>query len=134
MLQVLIDSDALFGLYMPSDSHHPKAKAIFKDLFEKESSLFISNLVIQETATVLSYRFGHGVALKFVDRLEDMRFNKIFIDNSLEESAWNLFKQSFKKGTSFVDCSNLAIYKNSNMDAIFSFDRFYKRAKIRTLS
>jgi hypothetical protein len=54
--------------------------------------------------------------------------------DKLETKAWYIFKQQTKKGTSFIDCANIAIYKHFKMDAIFSFDKIYKRNKIKTLS
>lgn len=132
-MNVLFDSDGLFALYVGSDRHHAKAKKIFSELFEANTNIFfVSNLVLQETATVLSYRFGQNVALDFLGRFQKMPITKIFIGEELEEESWILFQKQNKKGTSFIDCSNLALFESLKMDQIFSFDAFYQNKRILT--
>jgi predicted nucleic acid-binding protein len=53
-MKYLIDSDFLFGLFVAHDPHHKKTTSLLKSLAGKEHELVVSNLVVQETATVLS--------------------------------------------------------------------------------
>ena len=57
-MTILLDSDTLFALYVASNIHYYKAKRIFQELLNKEKELLMTNLVVQETATAISYRFG----------------------------------------------------------------------------
>lgn len=129
-MRILFDSDALFALYVVGDFHHVKAKETFKRLLKKEADFFVSNLVIQETATVLSYKLGQELALDFLKRFSKTGIKQVFVNQALEAKAWEVFKKQQKKGISFVDCASVVLYKDFKMDKIFSFDRFYKRMKI----
>lgn len=130
-MNILFDSDGLFALYVATDVHHERAKEMFASLLlGKKNQFYVSNLVLQETATVLSYRFGQEVALDFMTRVQRLPIVRIFVEEKMEAQAWNVFGKQNKKGTSFIDCSNLAIQEQHGIDTIFSFDKFYKDKKI----
>lgn len=125
-MKVFFDSDALFALYVASDVHHNKAKQIFKKLLEAKTELLTTNLVIQETATVISYRFGQKQANDFLTRFAKIDIKQIFVGEKPTAKAWRIFKKQRKKGTSFIDCANIAICKEMKIGMIFSFDKIYK--------
>jgi len=133
-MRILFDSDAIFALYIATDTNHKKAKRIFQKLLESKTKNFITDWVMAETATVLSYKIGHEVSLDFLARFKRLNFKHIFLDQKLEQLAWEIFRQQTKKGTSFVDCANLAVFRELKMDKLFSFDSFYKRMKVKTLA
>lgn len=124
-MRILIDSDALFALYFIDDANHQKAKKILEP-FSKEDELFVANLVLQESATVISRKIGQNQALDFLKKFEKTNAREIFLDRRLTAKTWQIFKEQTKKGTSFIDCANLAIAKELKMDKIFSFDKFYR--------
>lgn len=121
-----MDTSALFGLFVPGDSHHDKAKKIFSDL-QKKAEFWVLNLVIQETATVLSYKVDHKISLLFLEKFSSLGLVCMPIDESLEKEAWRIFKDQTKKGTSFIDCANLAAIEVYRLDGILSFDSFYPK-------
>lgn len=126
-MKLLVDSDFLFGLFIPDDPHHKRAKQIWIDLMKEDNEVFVLNLTIQETATVLSHKRGQSTAIAFVDRLPELNLKKIEIDMDLEEEGWKIFKIKTKKGISFVDCANLAVIEHFKLDGILSFNRFYPK-------
>lgn len=130
-MRTLLDSDALFALYVASDFHHPKAKEIFKKLIEEKADTLITNLVFQETATVLSYRFGQKQAIDFLESFSKAGIGQIFVGEKLTAKAWKIFKDQLKKGTSFIDCANIAVCQENGADQIMSFDRFYQKKGLK---
>ena len=46
-----------------------------------------------------------------------------------EQTAIQIFKAQTSKNTSFVDCTNMAFMQQLNLDAIFSFDKVYRKNK-----
>ena len=133
-MKVLIDSDALYAMFLAEDSSHKAAAAAMRVFVDRHDDLYVSNLVLQEVATVLSYRFGQKIANEFIFSFEKTGFVKLFVDEGLTHQSWQLFKKQTKKGTSFVDCSNLVICREMKFEAIFSFDKFYPRNKIKIVS
>jgi predicted nucleic acid-binding protein len=125
-MRVLIDSDCLFALFIAHDPHHVMARKLFKSMSDINAELMVTNAVIQETATVLSYKIGQKESLDFLDRFSSLKIAKLTISDGVEEQALKIFKQQTKKGISFVDCANMAVLEEYKFDGILSFDRFYK--------
>lgn len=126
-MKILIDTDALFGLFIPRDAHHLAAKKLLEACKNRCDDLLVFNIVIQETATVISYKQGQQVSKKFVAEVDQLNATQILLDEGLEEHAWKIFMSQSKKGTSFVDSANLAAMRYYHLDKIFSFDRFYPK-------
>ena len=126
-MRLLADSDFLFGLFVPTDPHYENAKRILQDVVEKGIEILILNLVIQEVVTVLSHKVGQQMAISFKEKFHLLDVGTIFVDEELEKSAWKIFLQQHKKGTSFVDCANLAVIEKYKLDGILSFDTFYPK-------
>ncbi|MBL7159521.1 PIN domain-containing protein [Candidatus Microgenomates bacterium] len=132
-MRILLDSDTLFALYVASDIHHHKARQIFQELLNKEKELLVTNLVVQETATVISYRFGQKQAIDFINRFNKIDIEQVFVDRKLTIKAWEIFLKQKKKGTSYIDCANIVVYKELKILSIFSFDQVYKRMGLKVI-
>jgi predicted nucleic acid-binding protein len=127
-MKMLFDSDFLFGLFVAHDPHHSVATKQFRELQKKKVQLFVLTLVIQETATVISHKVDQKASLDFLRRMRIIAdINRILIDEELENAAWKIFETQTKKGTSFVDCANLAVIEKFRLDGILSFDKFYPK-------
>ena len=127
-MKLLVDSDFLFGLFVPDDLHHKRARQIWVDLVKREDEVFVLKLTIQETATVLSHKRDQRTAISFVDKLPELGLRVLGIDVEVEEDGWKIFKAQTKKGISYVDCINLAVIQKFKFDGILSFDKFYPRS------
>jgi predicted nucleic acid-binding protein len=126
--QVLVDSDAFIGRAYPDDAHHPQASDIFRSLKARGVHLVTTSFVVVETATVLSHRQGQDVARFFLDEvIAGGAFPVIFITEALYTGALNLFKKQTRKGTSVVDCANVAVVRQFAIPTIFSFDHVYPK-------
>lgn len=126
--QVLIDSDAFVGNSYPDDPHHLRAMDIFARLEKERRSIVTTNLVVLEVATVLSHRSGQPLAVKFLDMIENRKVPVIHLDEKLQKSALNTFRDQTARGTSVTDCSNVVVMDYFNIPEIFSFDRVYAKA------
>lgn len=124
-MNVLVDSDGLFALFVPTDANHETSKKILSKLKDKNADLVVLNLVLQETATVLSHKLGQALALKFLRLKDNLDLTVLPLDEQVEKQAWALFNKQTKKGTSFIDCANLVVMSTYALDGIFSFDEFY---------
>lgn len=131
MKKILIDSDALFGIYKIKDPHHISSIKTYQRLRQSATPLYITNLVIYETATLLSYRISQPQAVQFLADIFKTDFHHIFITEQLAEKTLSLFLVQTKKRTSFVDCANAVVMKEFKIDKIFSFDEFYGDKRLK---
>lgn len=127
MGKALIDTNIVVALYRPDDSLHKDAVAVVSKLKQTDWEFIFTNLLIQETATVLSMRVGMSLAKKFLKDYQDLLDQTIFVDEEVEKLSWKVFTSQTKKGTSFVDCSNMAVLEKYKLDGILSFDKFYPK-------
>jgi predicted nucleic acid-binding protein len=123
--QVLIDSDAFIAWMVEKDAHHVQAKGIFQSIITEDVQIVTSNLVILETATVISHRANQRYARQFLSIMRSSHIPTIYVEKALYNKSLELFAKQEKKGTSTVDCSNVAMMKKYSIPKIFSFDKVY---------
>jgi predicted nucleic acid-binding protein len=82
---------------------------------------------------VLSYRSGQSLARALLDSVERSQVPTIHITEELQSEAVALFRQQEGRGTSMVDCANVAVARRFAIPRIFSFDKFYKRLGLPTV-
>lgn len=126
-MKLLVDSDFWFGLLVEGDVHHKESRKIFKEIVDAKVLLYCLRLVVYETATVLSYKIDQKASLLFLKKFRLLSVILIDIDEELEKRTWQIFEKQTKKGTSFIDCANLAAKEKYNIDGVLSFDRFFPR-------
>jgi predicted nucleic acid-binding protein len=126
--QVLIDSDAFVGATLADDAHHGTATQLFHQLIKQRVSCATTSLIVMETATVISKLAGQDPARHIlVELVEKHRFPVLFIEEKFYLDALEIFKQQERKRTSVVDCANVAVMKQLEIPAIFSFDQVYTK-------
>lgn len=124
-MKYLVDSDFWFGLFVAGDANHTESKKIFSEILKTNDSLFCLRLVVYETATVLSYKIDQKASRVFVKKFPFLSVSLVDVDEELERKSWEIFERQTKKGTSFIDCANLAAKEKYRFDGILSFDKFY---------
>jgi len=133
--KILLDSDILVSLNKTDDPNHAKAKKIQEKYSHTPHIFYLSNLVFSESITVISQKVNHQTAINFIKQFQSKKphLNYIHVDQKLENLAIKIFNQQTSKNISFVDCTNIAIYQKYSLDAIFSFDKHYKKNGITVL-
>jgi predicted nucleic acid-binding protein len=126
--EVLVDSDAFVGWVYPDDKHFHRASEIFEKFKKQGLSLVTTSFVVSETATVLSYKVGQALAKFFLEEvIKKGSFPVIHITEDLQEKAIETFSQQTQRGTSVVDCANVAVMRKFQIPTIFSFDQIYAK-------
>lgn len=126
MGKALIDANVLVAVAREKDASHADAVSLMANIRGKYE-IWALNLVIQESATVVSMRDGMDQARIFYEGYTTLVQIEIDLDEELEKLAWKIFLKQQKKGTSFVDCANLAVIEKYRLDGIVSFDMFYPK-------
>ncbi|MEK6967279.1 MAG: PIN domain-containing protein [Nanoarchaeota archaeon] len=125
MKRYLVDSDFLVAVFREEDQNHQAAMGKLQVVQGFEVELWISNLVRQESATVVSHRVGMQAVKEFMKLLAMDIHRTVWVDKKLEERSWEIFLKQTKKKSSFVDSSNLAVIEKFKLDGILAFDGFY---------
>lgn len=122
--KVFIDTNFWIALYSPLDSLHTKAEIFSQKLKNSGYQFYISNYIFSETTTILSQRAGRQEAVVVGNYLlENKDMTIFFVDRNLQELSWEIFCETKKKNTSFVDCSTVAIMKAEGINSLLTFDQ-----------
>ena len=126
-MKYLVDSNILVAVYKRDDSTHERATRLVKKFHINGNTFIVNNLVIQESTTVISHKMGMRNAKEFYQGLVNFIDETISVEALVEKKAWRIFFEQAKKGTSFIDCANLAAIEHYKLDGILSFDTFYPK-------
>lgn len=120
----LLDSDFFVGYFIVDDAHHARAIQQVRQLDRLMPRLFVSNLVVVETATLLSKRGHHRTAQQFLTYIRSTEFDVVYIDDEVQQAAEQLFT-SQNKAASLVDCANVVLAQHLGITNLLAFDKFY---------
>lgn len=116
---IIVDSSFLVALYITDDSQHEMAEKIAKQMMDVEKTIIMHPYVIQEVATILTYRMGMILTKRFLDDLFASASVRIPQVNAPQEA--DFFKRVNKR-MSFTDITLVHLAKQMGVP-ILSFDR-----------
>lgn len=125
---VIVDTDALIGLFLKTDALHQRCLKIVKFLKAGNFLVYISYPTILEAATALA----KDKAIKRPDLAAKLLQDYASYENPpINEAVINLVAQLYhpktsKKNSPF-DYYLLALAKTNNIKFVFSFDSFYQK-------
>ncbi len=122
---ILVDSSAFVAWFNANDMFHSAAKKRFSFIEQEKFRLITTSYVVDETATVLSFRKGQDLANIFLDFASQLPM--IFIAEELRQKTLAIFKKQKQRGTSMVDCSNVAVMQLHEIPIIFSYDEVFSK-------
>ena len=113
----VIDSSVLVAFYDDRDVHHADALVVMKEI--QGRNIFIHSYVVQEVATILSYRFGPILAKRF---LEDVINSENVTIPWTEVKKEIEFFNNLNKKISFTDTSLILLSKDKGIP-LLTFDK-----------
>jgi len=126
MQSIFVDTGAWYAAMVRGDRDHGAAKLFLKNNI---SPLITSDYVMDETATLLLSRVGHGYAVKFLDMLQTSRKIRLIYITPIQIAATAaLFRERADKGWSFTDCSSFVLMQEYRIQVAFAFDEHFKQA------
>lgn len=133
-LIVIGDADAIIAQTDPDDVHHQKATVISDTLKSKDVQVIYPVTAILEAATHMqrvlnSTASAYGTAVLF----SNPNIQVVEVNQDTLKGAIKYFDPTSKKNTLF-DCIVGAVAEEHQADAIFSFDKFYKKKGFKLAS
>lgn len=118
-----IDTTVLVGGGDRKDQLHPEAKEILKKIPGGQHGVgLVSDLVLAETATILSRRRGPKEAAAYVKGFRDSpSIRCVFLDGTLFDAALVVFSR-YGNRLSFTDSATVAIMESLGCRILFSHD------------
>ena len=130
-MRLFLDTSALAAIEDLDDLNHENAIAFREEIRLGKTpfrSLYTSNYVIDETLTLLRVHCGHSVAVEFRKALEASKLvNVLWVTESLEKAAWQIFQKYTDKTYSFTDCNSFALMESQAIRNAFTFDQHFSQ-------
>lgn len=124
-----VDTGFWFALRVNDDRWHREATRAFSDVIAQGTRLITSSLVVGETYTLLTARFGRAPAMKFLDRLQaSERVVPVMVDSEADADAWSLIRQFDDQDFSYVDATSFALMRRLHLTDALAFDSHFATA------
>lgn len=125
---VISDADAIVAQASPSDNLHLKAVKVAEKLTHLNTQVLYPATAIVEATTHIqrvlsSGATAYGTAVAFTDP----NVNVVEINQKTINNAIRFFSPTTSKNNTLYDCIVAAVAEEYKADAIFSFDKFYKK-------
>jgi len=128
-MRLFIDTSCFAALEDVDDANHLRAIE-FREMIRKGKTsfkmLYTSNYVIDETLTLLRMKCAYATAVRFREVLEASKVvNVLWIDRTMEDKAWQIFRQYQDKEFSFTDCASFAVMERESIRTAWAFDKHF---------
>lgn len=128
-LVVVVDADVIIAQVYKNDPSHIESVTTFNKLSQLNAKLIYPTTAIAEAVTTIQRKLNQrNLALATSASFTYSHLNIVSIDNHIYMKAVSKYflKINSKKNTIF-DCIIAAVAEEKQADAIFSFDKFYKK-------
>jgi uncharacterized protein len=123
---IFIDTGGFLARYLKKDQYYSEAIPVWKRLVASNERLFTSNLVMDETITLIARRAGYRFAEQKVHSLYASPTLEILrSDHQMESTALDLFREYADQEVSFTDCVSFVLMRAHRLTRVFCFDRHF---------
>lgn len=131
MKRIFVDTGAWYALIDKKYPDHAQAKEFY---FKNSLPLLTTNFIFDETVTLLMSRLGWKMACKFGENVKKSSLSSlVYITDTDEEKAWDIFLKYKDAGYSYTDCTSFALMERLKVEAAFTFDRHFKTMKFKAM-
>lgn len=128
---IFIDTNVWVALFNPGDALHEQARNVASSLHSGNFELVSSNYVLAECFTVIAKKCGMRAARDFRQYLNNRRTVRVvWIEETIDETMWDIFRAQKNAEISFVDASNIALMRSYRLSRLLTFDRALQKAAL----
>ena len=118
---IFVDTSFWVAAAIEADSYHEEASELLSA--RPAEALATSNHVIGETWTFVRRRFGHPIAVRLVDHIEQTpRLRILRAGREAEREAWQWLRRRDDREYSFVDATSFALMRSLRIRGALAFD------------
>jgi predicted nucleic acid-binding protein len=131
-LTIIGDADGLIAYINPQDASNKQANNILAFLEKHEATLYFPTTTIAETITALARKHASpALARQIVEQCKTGSILFIPVDEAVITTAIGFYNPEGSKYNTFFDAIVAGVAKLTKADAIFSFDKWYKKQGLK---
>ena len=123
--RVFVDTGAFYAIKDLDDAHHREAV----DFVTNFTDQFITtNFIVDEAITLALHKIGYKAARELGEELWTQKYaHIIYVSNTDQHAAWELFKKYDDKEFSFTDCTSFVVMERLGLVHAFAFDEHFEQ-------
>lgn len=134
-LVVVVDADAIVAHVKEDDKNHQVAMATSSSLVSSNAKVIYPATTIAEAVTFIQRPLNNPTTAYGTAQLMAGSSTQVAeVNQQTLSNAMKYFSATGSKKNTLFDCIVIAIAKEVHADAIFSFDRFYKKQGFKLAS
>lgn len=128
MRTVLVDSSAFLSLEDPDERSHDRSLATLRELVRAGARLLTTNLVFDETYTLILTRLGRERAVAWGQSFREGKLVQMLrVGEDHEARAWEIVLSFEDKDLSYTDATSFAVCESLGIEEAFSLDRHFRQ-------
>ncbi|MBF0234316.1 MAG: type II toxin-antitoxin system VapC family toxin [Desulfamplus sp.] len=134
MKTVFVDTSALIAIGNKRDAFHIKAVNVKNYLHQNNIHFVTTSGILLEFGNAFSPVNLRYTYVKMIEAITySKKWNSVYIDNQIFNSAFELYKQMQDKSWGIVDCTSFIVARNMGIDEIFTTDHHFEQAGFQIL-
>ncbi|TSC66778.1 MAG: PilT domain-containing protein [Microgenomates group bacterium Gr01-1014_80] len=135
-MKVFIDTSAFIAYFIKQDEFHENALSRYNFYTEQKATLLTSDYVLDELLTWFSTKQPKHILEKLVNALQKMQsageIRMLDIDKTIFKKGLEVLLKFSDHKISFTDATSYVLYKDFNLDEIFTLDDDFKKMRVNT--
>lgn len=129
--KILLDTDGIIGFVRVKDLFHVRAQELMEKSVHGEVQFLVAATIVAEAVTTLRRKFSEPKLASGLLESALQDWEIIPVDSQLIKEAQRYYLSSHSKKNTLFDAVNIAVAKKHHLEAIFSFDSWYKKHGIK---
>jgi predicted nucleic acid-binding protein len=118
---IFVDTSFWVAVSASREQRHAESLELMRRV--ADAHLVTSNLVLGETWTFMRRRYGHGPAMRLLDRAERSKRVRVEqVTDRSERDAWRWLRRHDERPYSFVDATSFALMRTMRIREALAFD------------
>ena len=131
MPELLIDTSGWGNLVDPTQSYHSLASSLYRNARARQDKTITTSYIIVELVALLTspLRIPRPDIDAFIEGVKRSPFIEIvYVDQTIDEAAWQLLRNRQDKDWSLVDCVSFVIMQERKMAEALTTDHHFEQA------
>ncbi len=130
-MRVFVDTSAWCALASRGDDDHARARAIYRDLVDRDERLLTTSYVLAETMGLIQHRLGWASLDLFATAARTV--DVCWIDHARHLESERLLLERRRRALNLVDAASFVVMRELGVEHAFAFDRMFGREGFRLL-
>ena len=135
-MKIFIDTSAFIAYFIKQERHSLEVVKKYQVYRKQKATLLTSNYVLCELLTWINAKCHKSILEKVISVLEtlenDGEINVFYIDKLIAKKSRDILLKFSEHKISFTDATSFVLYKDFNLDEVFTLDDDFKKMRINT--